>query len=125
MMTAVPRQTVLPDGRTQWPPEVAREVFYHDCPPEEAAQAAKYSVPREGCPWASGPLSPPSPTENAPGRPAVDPGAVESGEHSRSLLLANEATTAPAREAAEVNQLASGGPFIACFVVAAIGEWQP
>lgn len=45
MLTAV-RQTVLPDGRTQWPPEVAREFFYHDCPPEEAARAAELRRPQ-------------------------------------------------------------------------------
>jgi pimeloyl-ACP methyl ester carboxylesterase len=46
VLTAVPRQTVLPDGRTQWPPEVARELFYHDCPPEEAARAAELLRPQ-------------------------------------------------------------------------------
>ena len=45
MMTAawrehyLPRHTVLPDGRTQWPPEATPEVFYQDCPPEAVTRA--------------------------------------------------------------------------------------
>jgi pimeloyl-ACP methyl ester carboxylesterase len=45
MMTAVwrerylPLHTVLPDGRTQWPPEVTAEIFYQDCPPAEVSRA--------------------------------------------------------------------------------------
>jgi pimeloyl-ACP methyl ester carboxylesterase len=35
-----PRHTVLPDGRTQWPPEVTPEIFYQDCLPEDASRAA-------------------------------------------------------------------------------------
>ncbi len=47
MMTAAYRdeyrlgQVALPDGCTTWPPELAREVFYHDCPPEAANQAVR------------------------------------------------------------------------------------
>jgi hypothetical protein len=35
----LPLHTVLPDGRTQWPPEVTPEIFYQDCPPEGVTRA--------------------------------------------------------------------------------------
>ncbi len=52
MMTAAYRdeyrlgQVVLPDGRTTWPPGLAREVFYHDCPSEAADQAVRLLRPQ-------------------------------------------------------------------------------
>jgi pimeloyl-ACP methyl ester carboxylesterase len=36
----LPRHTVLPDGRTQWPAKPVAEIFYQDCPPADAARAA-------------------------------------------------------------------------------------
>jgi pimeloyl-ACP methyl ester carboxylesterase len=35
----LPRHTVLPDGRTQWPPEATPEIFYQDCPTEAVSRA--------------------------------------------------------------------------------------
>jgi pimeloyl-ACP methyl ester carboxylesterase len=35
----LPLHTVLPDGRTQWPPEVTPEIFYQDCPPAAVSRA--------------------------------------------------------------------------------------
>jgi pimeloyl-ACP methyl ester carboxylesterase len=54
-------QVVLPDGRTTWPPALARAVFYHDCPPELAERAVAQLRPqgpapmRETTPLASWP----------------------------------------------------------------------
>ena len=39
-------QVVLPDGCTTWPPGLAREVFYHDCPPGVADQAVRLLRPQ-------------------------------------------------------------------------------
>ena len=35
----LPRQVVLPNGRTTWPAEVDREALFHDCPPAAAGAA--------------------------------------------------------------------------------------
>jgi pimeloyl-ACP methyl ester carboxylesterase len=48
--TYAPRQVALPDGRVEWPDEVAAEVFYHDCPPAEVPAAVRLLRPQASMP---------------------------------------------------------------------------
>jgi pimeloyl-ACP methyl ester carboxylesterase len=48
--TYSPRQVALPDGRAEWPDEVAAEVFYHDCPPTEVPAAVHQLRPQASLP---------------------------------------------------------------------------
>jgi pimeloyl-ACP methyl ester carboxylesterase len=48
--TYTPRQVALPDGRAEWPDEVAAEVFYHDCPPAEIPAAVRRLRPQGSLP---------------------------------------------------------------------------
>jgi pimeloyl-ACP methyl ester carboxylesterase len=56
MMTKVWREEYLPqlvrlaDGRMEWPPELAREIFYHDCPAEKIPAALASMRPQGGGP---------------------------------------------------------------------------
>ncbi|GHH82083.1 hypothetical protein GCM10018793_41030 [Streptomyces sulfonofaciens] len=58
--TFLPRQRKDERGRSHWAPETAAELFYHDCPPEEAAEAAARLRPQaatvlgETTPWEGG-----------------------------------------------------------------------
>ena len=58
-------QVVLPDGRTTWPPALAREVFYHDCPPELADRAVALLRPQ-----GTVPMRETTPLTSWPGVPA-------------------------------------------------------
>jgi pimeloyl-ACP methyl ester carboxylesterase len=64
--TYLPQQEKLPDGRTAWPPSVAREVFYHDCPPAAVPQALSTMRPQ-----GSRPMSEQTPLTAWPAVPAA------------------------------------------------------
>ncbi len=44
----LPHQSKDHEGRSSWPPEQAAELFYHDCPPADAAAAAARLRPQAG-----------------------------------------------------------------------------
>ncbi len=46
----LPRQVALPDGRVAWPPALAEEIFYHDCPRERIPAALADLRPQAGTP---------------------------------------------------------------------------
>jgi pimeloyl-ACP methyl ester carboxylesterase len=48
--TYAPRQVALPDGCAKWPDEVAADVFYHDCPPDEVPAAVQRLRPQASLP---------------------------------------------------------------------------
>ena len=56
MMTRVwreeylPQQVKLADGRVEWPPELAREIFFHDCSPAEISDALAHMRPQGAAP---------------------------------------------------------------------------
>lgn len=39
--TYAPQQVLMPNGCSQWPEELAADVFYHDCPPAEIPAAVR------------------------------------------------------------------------------------
>lgn len=47
---ALPKQGRDPAGRSVWPPDVAAELFYHDCTPATAAWAASRLRPQSSAP---------------------------------------------------------------------------
>jgi len=49
---ALPAQTKDDQGRSVWPPDTARELFFHDCPPEVAEGAAARLRPQAPTPVA-------------------------------------------------------------------------
>jgi pimeloyl-ACP methyl ester carboxylesterase len=46
----LPKQVKLADGRVEWPPELAREIFFHDCPAAEIRDALSSMRPQSGVP---------------------------------------------------------------------------
>jgi hypothetical protein len=56
MMTRVwreeylPQQVKLADGRVVWPPELAREIFFHDCFAAGISDALAQMRPQDGAP---------------------------------------------------------------------------
>jgi Alpha/beta hydrolase family len=62
---ALPRQVRDGLGRSVWPPEVAVELFYHDCPHETAVGAAARLRPQS-----SGPIAETSPVKAFPDVPS-------------------------------------------------------
>jgi pimeloyl-ACP methyl ester carboxylesterase len=50
-----------PDGSSSWPPDVAAELFFHDCPPDLAASSAaklrrqQWKIAQDPCPIAAAP----------------------------------------------------------------------
>lgn len=47
---ALPKQGRDEEGRSTWPPDVAADLFYHDCPPEIAEAAARLLRPQSPAP---------------------------------------------------------------------------
>ncbi|MEU3982824.1 alpha/beta hydrolase [Streptomyces sp. NPDC026672] len=53
----LPHQLTDPQGLSRWPPDIAADLFYHDCTPDDAADAAARLRPqaatvlREKTPW--------------------------------------------------------------------------
>ena len=40
----------MADGRVEWPPELAREIFFHDCSPAEISDALAHMRPQGAAP---------------------------------------------------------------------------
>lgn len=111
MMTAdwneryVPARTVLPDGRTQWPEELALEAFYHDCPPEVARWATGQLRPQGTLP-----MREPTPLAAWPAVPAE----YILGEEDRAVSPAWSRQAARERLGVTARELPGGhSPFLA------------
>ncbi len=104
-VAASDRQMRHPDGSTSWPTEVARELFFHDCP-DEAAEAAVRQLRRQAVTVASET----TPVRSIPNLPV----AYIVADDDRVVLPAWSRKAARERLGVDAHELPGGhSPFIA------------